>query len=46
VNEINAATQYEDISVLVNNAGVMNNGPLESIGMKEATDMIDVNTTH
>ena len=35
-----------DISILINNAGVMNNGMFEDISMKEAVDTIDVNVTH
>ena len=35
-----------DISLLINNAGVMNNGLLTDISLREATDTLDVNVTH
>jgi short-subunit dehydrogenase len=36
----------EEISLVVNNAGIMNNGLFNDLPLKDLTDMIDVNVTH
>jgi short-subunit dehydrogenase len=37
--------QNESISIVINNAGVMNNGLVDDVPLNDLTDMIDVNVT-
>lgn len=35
-----------EVSILINNAGLMTNGTFDNVDIKKSADMLDVNITH